>query len=67
MKKVTDGKRNCRLHFGCVSFGPFEAKSKLIVAAYVHSHPPSFHTIEIILSREFILQSAALFDGGHHH
>jgi hypothetical protein len=31
MKKVTDGKSNCRLHFGQVSVGPFEAK--LIVAA----------------------------------
>jgi hypothetical protein len=34
MKKVTDWQRYCRLHFGLVSFGPFEAtESKLIVAA----------------------------------
>jgi hypothetical protein len=26
MKKVTDGKSNCRLHFGQVSFAPFEAR-----------------------------------------
>jgi hypothetical protein len=31
MKKVTDGQRYWRHHFGQVSFGPFEAK--LIVAA----------------------------------
>jgi hypothetical protein len=26
MKKVTDGKSNCRLHFGQASFGSFEAR-----------------------------------------
>jgi hypothetical protein len=34
MKKVTDGKRYCRLHFGQVSSDPSEViESKLIVAA----------------------------------
>jgi hypothetical protein len=26
MKKVTDGQRYCRHHFGLVSFSPFEAR-----------------------------------------
>jgi hypothetical protein len=28
MKKVTDGQRYCRHHFGLVSFGPFEFTCK---------------------------------------